>query len=353
MGYIDISMRLVRLPDGRPLLDEVVVPRRRRIHDRADRRERRGQDDTAAHHPRRRARARRRGVDRRRAGRHGPVRGARHDRARRATATVHDLLIEVAPRRIRSAAIELEAAEAAIIENDDLEAQLRYATALADYADAGGYEHETVWDPVHRRRARRAVRARAVPRARRRCRAASRSGSCWRRCCAVRTTCCCSTSPTTTSTCPASGGSRSSCARPRRPCCSSRTTASCSRGAPIASSRSRPARAGSTAWVHGGGFAHLPPGARRPHGPARRAAPALGRAARQDQGARRRPQGQGDRERRVRVALSGRPDAAREVRGGGSARRAPARAGPAAAAARAPAPASAPSSPSASNSPGS
>ena len=59
---------------------------------------------------------------------------------------MHDLLIEVAPRRIRSAALELEAAEAAIIENDDLEAQLRYATALADYADAGGYEHETVWD---------------------------------------------------------------------------------------------------------------------------------------------------------------------------------------------------------------
>jgi ATPase subunit of ABC transporter with duplicated ATPase domains len=60
--------------------------------------------------------------------------------------TVHGLLIAVAPPRIRDAALELEAAEAAIIEADDLDSQLRYATALADYADAGGYEHETVWD---------------------------------------------------------------------------------------------------------------------------------------------------------------------------------------------------------------
>lgn len=60
--------------------------------------------------------------------------------------TVHDLLIEVAPRRIGDAARELEAAEAAIIDRDDLETQLRYATALADYAEAGGYDHENVWD---------------------------------------------------------------------------------------------------------------------------------------------------------------------------------------------------------------
>ena len=74
--------------------------------------------------------------------------GVRDDGAEHAGAgtTVHELLIDVAPRRIRAAAIELEAAEASIIERDDLEAQLRYATALADYADAGGYEHETVWD---------------------------------------------------------------------------------------------------------------------------------------------------------------------------------------------------------------
>ncbi|TDN87487.1 ATP-binding cassette domain-containing protein [Microbacterium sp. BK668] len=60
--------------------------------------------------------------------------------------TVHDLLVEVAPARIAAAARRLEAAENALIEHDDLEAQMAYATALADYAEAGGYEHETVWD---------------------------------------------------------------------------------------------------------------------------------------------------------------------------------------------------------------
>jgi ATPase subunit of ABC transporter with duplicated ATPase domains len=60
--------------------------------------------------------------------------------------TVHDLLISVAHDRVRRAARELEDAEAAIIERDDLDTQMRYAGALADYAEAGGYEYETVWD---------------------------------------------------------------------------------------------------------------------------------------------------------------------------------------------------------------
>lgn len=60
--------------------------------------------------------------------------------------TVHDLLVSVSPTRIRRAALELEASENALIEEDDLDTQMRYAAALADYADAGGYEHETVWD---------------------------------------------------------------------------------------------------------------------------------------------------------------------------------------------------------------
>ena len=59
---------------------------------------------------------------------------------------MHDLLISVAPPRVRAASIELEAAEAAIIDHDDLDTQMRYASALADYAEAGGYEHETLWD---------------------------------------------------------------------------------------------------------------------------------------------------------------------------------------------------------------
>jgi ATPase subunit of ABC transporter with duplicated ATPase domains len=60
--------------------------------------------------------------------------------------TVHDLLVAVAPARIAAAARELEAAENAMIEHDDLDTQMRYASALSDYAEAGGYEHETVWD---------------------------------------------------------------------------------------------------------------------------------------------------------------------------------------------------------------
>lgn len=60
--------------------------------------------------------------------------------------TVHDLLVAVAPARIAQAARALEAAENAIIEHDDTSTQLAYAQALADYAEAGGYEHETVWD---------------------------------------------------------------------------------------------------------------------------------------------------------------------------------------------------------------
>jgi ATPase subunit of ABC transporter with duplicated ATPase domains len=60
--------------------------------------------------------------------------------------TVRDLLISVAPRAVRDAALALDASETRIIENDTTENQLAYATALADYADAGGYDQETVWD---------------------------------------------------------------------------------------------------------------------------------------------------------------------------------------------------------------
>jgi ATPase subunit of ABC transporter with duplicated ATPase domains len=60
--------------------------------------------------------------------------------------TVHDLLVAVAPARIAQAALALDVAETAIIERDDTDTQLAYAQALADYAEAGGYEHETIWD---------------------------------------------------------------------------------------------------------------------------------------------------------------------------------------------------------------
>jgi ATPase subunit of ABC transporter with duplicated ATPase domains len=60
--------------------------------------------------------------------------------------TVRDLLVSVAPAAIRRAAETLAAAEVAIIERDETDTQLAYASALAEYADAGGYDHEVVWD---------------------------------------------------------------------------------------------------------------------------------------------------------------------------------------------------------------
>ena len=64
----------------------------------------------------------------------------------RDASTVRDLLVEVSPKAVKDAALALDASEAAIIEHDTTENQLAYATALADYADAGGYDQETVWD---------------------------------------------------------------------------------------------------------------------------------------------------------------------------------------------------------------
>lgn len=63
-----------------------------------------------------------------------------------AAPTVAGLLVSVAPTRVRDAALELEASEDALIERDDTETQMRYASALAEYAEAGGYEQEVVWD---------------------------------------------------------------------------------------------------------------------------------------------------------------------------------------------------------------
>jgi ATPase subunit of ABC transporter with duplicated ATPase domains len=60
--------------------------------------------------------------------------------------TVRDLLISVASKAVREAALALDAAELALIEDDTTTNQLAYATAIADYSDAGGYDQETLWD---------------------------------------------------------------------------------------------------------------------------------------------------------------------------------------------------------------
>jgi len=60
--------------------------------------------------------------------------------------TVRDLLVSVAAPRVRDAAARLHAAEQVMAERDDERAQLRYAAALADWGDAGGYDAEVLWD---------------------------------------------------------------------------------------------------------------------------------------------------------------------------------------------------------------
>ncbi|GAA1928809.1 ATP-binding cassette domain-containing protein [Microbacterium aoyamense] len=141
MGYIDINSVSFTLPDGRPLLDEVSF--------------RVGEGSTTAL------------IGQNGAGKTTLLRIVRGEVPAHGGAvtidgglgvmdqfvghgtaeqTVHDLLISVAPDRVRRAARELEDSEAAIIEQDDLDTQMRYAGALADYAEAGGYEYETVWD---------------------------------------------------------------------------------------------------------------------------------------------------------------------------------------------------------------
>ena len=60
--------------------------------------------------------------------------------------TVRDLLVSVAPPAVRTAAAALDRAERQMMEQDDEPTQLRYAQALADWADAGGYDAEVLWD---------------------------------------------------------------------------------------------------------------------------------------------------------------------------------------------------------------
>ncbi|MCW2847196.1 MAG: yjjK 2 [Marmoricola sp.] len=59
---------------------------------------------------------------------------------------VAELLLSVSPPRVRAAAAEVERLELKLMDVDDERTQMAYATALAEFADAGGYEIEVVWD---------------------------------------------------------------------------------------------------------------------------------------------------------------------------------------------------------------
>ncbi|MFC6154787.1 ABC-F family ATP-binding cassette domain-containing protein [Nocardioides yefusunii] len=60
--------------------------------------------------------------------------------------TVRDLLISVAPDRVKNAAKAVDEAEALIAVDDSEKAQMAYAQALSDWADADGYDYENTWD---------------------------------------------------------------------------------------------------------------------------------------------------------------------------------------------------------------
>jgi ATPase subunit of ABC transporter with duplicated ATPase domains len=60
--------------------------------------------------------------------------------------TVRDLLLSISHPRLRAAAALLDAAELMMMERDDEPTQLKYASALAEWGDAGGYEAEVHFD---------------------------------------------------------------------------------------------------------------------------------------------------------------------------------------------------------------
>jgi len=60
----------------------------------------------------------------------------------RKTPMVRDLLLSVSSPRVREAAARLDAAELAMMKRDDERAQMRYAAALTEWGEAGGYEAE-------------------------------------------------------------------------------------------------------------------------------------------------------------------------------------------------------------------
>ena len=60
--------------------------------------------------------------------------------------TVRDLLLSVSRPALRTAAAEVDACEELLMSTEDADTQMRYAQALADFADAGGYDAEVAWD---------------------------------------------------------------------------------------------------------------------------------------------------------------------------------------------------------------
>ncbi|GAA1665848.1 ATP-binding cassette domain-containing protein [Kribbella yunnanensis] len=64
----------------------------------------------------------------------------------RDASTVRDLLLSVAPEPLQQAAATLEKAELAMMESEDEKTQLKYAQAISDWGEVGGYDAEVIWD---------------------------------------------------------------------------------------------------------------------------------------------------------------------------------------------------------------
>ncbi len=62
--------------------------------------------------------------------------------------TLRDLLLQVSPPALRKAAAAVDQAELVLMDDDSEKCQMKYAQALADFGDAGGYDAEVLWDVV-------------------------------------------------------------------------------------------------------------------------------------------------------------------------------------------------------------
>ena len=60
--------------------------------------------------------------------------------------TVREILISVAPARIRDAAAKIIATEKEMNEDGSEKSQMAYAQAIIDWGDCGGYDFEVIWD---------------------------------------------------------------------------------------------------------------------------------------------------------------------------------------------------------------
>ena len=76
----------------------------------------------------------------------GSIRGSQDPKRSVASTSVRDLLFSLSPPALRGAMAEVDRLELQLMEDDREQIQLRYAQSLADYADAGGYDAEVIFD---------------------------------------------------------------------------------------------------------------------------------------------------------------------------------------------------------------